>query len=330
MKKILIIEDDAVLRQNTAQFLKGAGYRAFVAKDGIIGVRQTLTHIPDLILCDISMPNMNGYEFYKTIQQISITSTIPLVYLSARAENEDIRAGMQLGADDYMIKPFDFTELLKVVETRLAKQEIIKRFYDEKFYALIDNPAIGVFIYQNGKFIFYNTKLASIFGYTYEEFSTINFDNLINENLIDKKRIFNEIDRCLINKKKSISLRFLALNRENEKVNVNLFGTAISYKGVTSFVGNIIDYMDEFYSHYSRIYHKKSTLNLSPRELQVLEFICLGKTTKEISEELILSQRTIESYRSNLLEKTECRNIAELIMFALRHRLIGLGEDKIT
>ena len=329
MKKILIIEDDAVLRENTAEFLKGEGYKVFVAKDGIIGVQQTLAHLPDLILCDISMPNMNGYEFYKTIQQILITSTIPLVYLSARTENEDIRAGMQLGADDYIIKPFDLIELLKVVKTRLAKQETIERFYDEKFYALIDNPAIGVFIYQNGEFIFYNTKLASIFGYTYEEFAAINLSNLIDENLTSKKRILNEIDRCIIDKKKSISLRFLTVNKENEKVNVDLFGTAISYQGATCLVGNIIDYMDEFYGHYSRIYSEKSILKLSTRELQVLEFICLGKTTKDISEELNLSQRTIESYRSNLLEKTECKNIAEIIMFAFRHRLIGLGEDKI-
>ena len=329
MKKILIIEDDVVLRENTAEFLKGKGYKVFVAKDGIIGVQQTLAHIPDLILCDISMPNMNGYEFYKTIQEIQNTSTIPLVYLSARAATEDIRAAMQLGADDYIIKPFDYLELLKVIKTRLAKHDSIERFYDEKFHALIDNPAIGVFIYQNRKFIFYNTKLASIFGYTYEEFASITLNDLINENITTKKRILNEIDRCLITKKKPISLRFLSINKENEKVNVDLYGTAISYKGVTSLVGNMIDFMDEFYSHYSRIYNEKSTLKLSPRELEVLEFICLGKTSKEISVELKLSQRTVESYRSNLLEKTECKNIAEIIMFAIRHRFIGLGEDKI-
>ena len=90
MKKILIIEDDTVLRENTAEFIKGQNFKVFIAEDGLVGVQQTLKHLPDLILCDISMPNMNGYDFYKTIKQIKATSTIPLVFLSAKTENEDI------------------------------------------------------------------------------------------------------------------------------------------------------------------------------------------------------------------------------------------------
>jgi CheY-like chemotaxis protein len=81
MKKILIIEDDTVLRENTAEFIK-ANFEVFIAEDGLVGVQQTLKHLPDLILCDISMPNMNGYDFYKTIKQIKSTSTIPLVFFS--------------------------------------------------------------------------------------------------------------------------------------------------------------------------------------------------------------------------------------------------------
>jgi DNA-binding response OmpR family regulator len=100
MKKILIIEDDIVLRENTSEFIKKQNFEVFIAEDGLIGIQQTLKHLPDLILCDISMPNMNGYDFYKTIKQIKATSTIPLVFLSAKTKNEDIRIGMQMGADD--------------------------------------------------------------------------------------------------------------------------------------------------------------------------------------------------------------------------------------
>ena len=90
MKKILIIEDDTVLRENTAEFIKGQNFEVFIAEDGLVGIQQTLKHLPDLILCDISMPNMNGYDFYKTIKQIKATSTIPLIFFSARTENEDV------------------------------------------------------------------------------------------------------------------------------------------------------------------------------------------------------------------------------------------------
>jgi DNA-binding response OmpR family regulator len=137
MKKILIIEDDPVLREITAKFIQGENFEVFVAANGLEGVQQTLQHLPDLILCDISMPYMNGLDFYTTIKQIKATATIPLVFFSASIENEDIRAGMRLGADDYIIKPFDFNELLKVIQTRLVKHEKIVQFGDEKFQAAI-------------------------------------------------------------------------------------------------------------------------------------------------------------------------------------------------
>ena len=197
MKKILVIEDDQILRENTTEFLRGENFEVFVAKDGLEGVQQTLKNLPDLILCDISMPNMNGYDFYKTIKQIKATSTIPLVFFSAKTENQDIRAGMQLGADDYIIKPFDFFELLKVIKTRLDKYETIEKFNDEKFNALIKHPTLGMFIFQNGKFLYYNETLHTIFGYTKEAFSTVTFKELLLDDTASQITVLNQIDRCL-------------------------------------------------------------------------------------------------------------------------------------
>lgn len=324
MKKILIIEDDPVLRENTAEFIRGEGYKVFVAEDGMKGIQAALAHIPDLILCDIAMPNMNGFEFYKTIQQIQITSTIPLVYLSARTEKEDIRAGMQLGADDYITKPFDFMELLRVIKIRLAKHQAIAKFYDEKFYALIDNPSVGVFIYQDNEFILYNSKLASLFGYTFGEFATLNFNDLIDASWNTKPKILNEIDRSLKDIKNTISLQFTAIDKDRKKVTVDLYGSVLLYKGVPSLIGNISVLANPFSGVTSKIYEEKGQIKLSPRELKVLELICLGNTTSEISELLNLSNRTIETYRANLLIKTNCKNAAELIMYALRHRFVSI------
>ena len=323
MKKILIIEDDAVLRENTAEFIKGENFEVFVAEDGLIGVQQTLKHLPDLILCDISMPNMNGYDFYKTIKQIKSTSTIPLVFFSARTENEDIRAGMQLGADDYIIKPFDFYELLKVVKTRLAKYETIEKFNDEKFHALINHSRLGVYIYQDNKFLFYNKTLAVIFGYDYEEFSAINFEELLNEKYCDKTKILNEIDRCLKDTKGSVSFKFEAVHKTFPNVFIEMFGCIITYQGLPSLVGNITN-LDKNQDSLIIKYTKESPIKLSNRELEVLQLISKGKSTLETSKKLFLGQRTIETYRANLLEKTESKNIAELIMYAIRNKLIKI------
>jgi len=324
MKKILIIEDDTVLRENTAAFIKGQNFEVFIAEDGLVGVQQTLKHLPDLILCDISMPNMNGLDFYKTIKQIKATSTIPLVFFSARTENEDVRAGMKLGADDYITKPFNFFELLRVINTRLAKYDTIKQINDDKFNAIINHPTLGIFIYQNDKFIFYNTALANIFGYDYDDFSSINFENLLDDKNSNKTKILNDFNLCLGELEISISLKFEAIHKTSNTVFVELIGSVITYNGQTSIVGNINKLDAENSVPFIFKHTKDISTKLTKRELEVLKLICIGKSTLETSQTLCLGLRTIETYRANLLEKTDSKNIAELIMYAIRHGLIKI------
>ncbi|ARV07429.1 hypothetical protein BTO04_12340 [Polaribacter sp. SA4-10] len=324
MKKILIIEDDNVLRENTAEFIKGQNFDVYIAEDGLMGVQQTLKHLPDLILCDISMPNMNGYDFYKTIKQIKSTSTIPLVFFSARTEIEDIRSGMQLGADDYITKPFNLYELLKVINTRLAKYNTLKQINNEKFHALIDHPTLGIYIYHNNKFLFYNNPLANIFGYNYEDFASINIVDLLDEKNCDKKKILNDLDRCLKDSTGSISIKFKASHKNSNPVLVELFGTVITYKGKPSLAGNVFKIRDLNKNLSNSKDNLETIPKLTHRELEVLKLICKGKSTLETSKILFLGQRTIDTYRSKLLDKTESKNIAELMMYAIRNRLIKI------
>ena len=322
MKKILIIEDDIVLRENTAEFIKGQNFEVFVAEDGLVGIQQTLKHLPDLILCDISMPNMNGYDFYKTIKQIKVTSTIPLVFFSARTESEDIRIGMQLGADDYITKPFSLYELLKVINTRLTKYETLEKVNNEKLHALIEHPTLGIYIYQNSKFLIYNKPLANIFGYDYDNFSSINFEQLIDDKNFNKTKILEDLDRCLKDLKGTISLRFEAIHKTLNTVFVELSGSVITYRGHASLAGNIIKINTKKTTPHTFKESTNTLPKLSNRELEVLELICKGNSTLETSKILFLGQRTIETYRAKLLDKTNSKNIAELILFAIRNGLI--------
>ena len=322
MKKILIIEDDIVLRENTAEFIKGQNFEVFVAEDGLVGIQQTLKHLPDLILCDISMPNMNGYDFYKTIKQIKVTSTIPLVFFSARTENEDIRIGMQLGADDYITKPFSLYELLKVINTRLTKYETLEKVNNEKLHALIEHPTLGIYIYQNSKFLIYNKPLANVFGYDYDNFSSINFEQLIDDKNFNKTKILEDLDRCLKDLKGTISLRFEAIHKTLNTVFVELSGSVITYRGHASLAGNIIKINTKKTTPHTFKESTNTLPKLSNRELEVLALICKGNSTLETSKILFLGQRTIETYRAKLLDKTNSKNIAELILFAIRNGLI--------
>ena len=231
---------------------------------------------------------------------------------------------MQLGADDYITKPFSLHELLKVIKTRLNKHEQLEQDNNEKFHALIDHPVLGIYIYQNGKIILHNKTLAAIFGYSYDEFSSINLEDLLDDKYCNKTKILNEIDRCLKESKGSISFKFEALHNTLNTVFVELFGSVITYKGHTSIVGNVIRLDNENPSPFIFKETKDLSSKLTSRELEVLELICVGKSTLEVSKSLFLGQRTIETYRANLLEKTGSKNIAELIIYAVRNGLIRI------
>ncbi|WP_242032125.1 putative bifunctional diguanylate cyclase/phosphodiesterase [Microcoleus sp. FACHB-672] len=130
MRKILVIEDEALVRANILEILEAGGeFDAIGAENGKIGVRLAKEHLPDLILCDIMMPELDGYGVLNELKTDAATAAIPFIFLTARADKTDLRQGMNLGADDYLTKPFRRTELLGVVATRLEKQLAVQHQY---------------------------------------------------------------------------------------------------------------------------------------------------------------------------------------------------------
>jgi len=123
MKKILLIEDDAQTRTNLATVLKMEGYEAITAPNGRIGVELARKELPSLILCDISMPEMDGYAVVQALRADPETQALPFIFLTAKGERQDQRAGMSLGADDYLSKPCSVTELLGAIRARLKRRE---------------------------------------------------------------------------------------------------------------------------------------------------------------------------------------------------------------
>lgn len=126
MKRILVIEDNADVRENLGEILSLSGYEVMTAENGKIGAAKALADLPDLILCDIMMPELDGYGVLHIISRSAKTADIPFIFLTAKAEKEDFRRGMSLGADDYIIKPFDDVALLQTIENRLKKSERLR------------------------------------------------------------------------------------------------------------------------------------------------------------------------------------------------------------
>ncbi|WKZ60651.1 MAG: response regulator [Cyclobacteriaceae bacterium] len=129
MKKILLIEDNLDVRENTAEILSLANYDVHTAENGKIGVELASKEKPDLIICDIMMPELDGYGVLHILSKKPETASIPFIFLTAKTEKADIRKGMTLGADDYLTKPFDDTDLLNAVEARLNKISLLKKQY---------------------------------------------------------------------------------------------------------------------------------------------------------------------------------------------------------
>ncbi len=130
MKKILVIEDNWEVREILEEILDLSGYQVTTAEDGSIGAKKALANPPDLILCDIMMPRLDGYGVLNILSKKPATAKIPFIFLTAKSEKEDFRRGMNLGADDYITKPFHKNELLEVIEIRLKKSERLTSSFD--------------------------------------------------------------------------------------------------------------------------------------------------------------------------------------------------------
>ncbi|MGZ5221531.1 MAG: response regulator [Chitinophagaceae bacterium] len=127
MKKILLVEDNDDIRNNTAEILELSGYKVIVAENGKRGVELAIEHKPDLIICDIMMPVLDGYGVLHAVHKNDEIKNTPFIFLTARTERSDFRKGMELGADDYITKPFDGTELLNAVDSRLKKIDLLRQ-----------------------------------------------------------------------------------------------------------------------------------------------------------------------------------------------------------
>jgi CRP/FNR family cyclic AMP-dependent transcriptional regulator len=113
MKKILVIEDNIEVRENIAEILELSNYEVVTAENGKRGVELSLQHTPDLIICDIMMPELDGYGVLHLLNKHIETYGIPFIFLTAKSEKTDLRKGMEMGADDYITKPFDGIEIVK-------------------------------------------------------------------------------------------------------------------------------------------------------------------------------------------------------------------------
>lgn len=144
MTKVLIIEDESIIRENLKELLEIYNYYVIDAEDGVIGVKRAYEEKPDIILCDINMPNLNGFDVLKKLQSNPETFAIPFLFLTAFSEKENFREGMRLGADDYITKPYQKDDVINAIETRIKKSYSLAVKSNEKIEALRKSISMSI------------------------------------------------------------------------------------------------------------------------------------------------------------------------------------------
>ena len=123
MRRILVIEDEPEMRRNIVTLLRFHEYEPIEAENGRQGVELARREKPDLILCDVMMPELDGYGVLQALQQDAVLALVPFIFLTAKGDKDDLRSGMNLGADDYLTKPVDNADLVRAIETRLRRSQ---------------------------------------------------------------------------------------------------------------------------------------------------------------------------------------------------------------
>jgi PAS domain S-box-containing protein len=291
---------------------------------------------------------MNGYEVYSILAQNSATSFIPFIFLSAKTEKEDIRVGMQMGADDYITKPFDYDELLKAIELRIAKREKLINATESGFKAMLDSTLTGIIIYQNDKIKFANSKFLKTFGFTKEELAGVDFFEIVDKDYRDD--VVNKVRRCIKGIQSSFSITFKAKTKNGDTPNIDCWGGLSTINGQNALIANLINIneyrenaedrnqssisshikekTDAKFANGEVLGHKKGEIinpdGLTTREIEILQQICMGLTNQEIADKLFLSVRTVDTHRGNILSKTGVSNTAGMVVYAIKHSLFSV------
>jgi DNA-binding response OmpR family regulator len=252
-KTILVIEDETAIRENIVELLELADYKVLVAENGKVGVEIAKTSSPDLILCDIMMPELDGYGVIKILSKNYSTSTIPFIFLTAKSEKTDIRKGMMLGADDYITKPFLETELLDAIDNRLKRYEMLQQNFGMDLDQL--------------------TNYVNVAGYKALEQLC---QNRKQKSFHKKEEIYRQGDAA--------NYLYLITKGCVKCVSIDSYGKTMvnEIHGVNTFIG-YVTLMENTEYHESAIAMEDTVVTLIPR----IEFVDLIKSNSEVASHLI-------------------------------------------
>lgn len=356
-KKVLIIEDDENLGSTIQTILLFNNYDVCFVNNGASGIQKAFEYNPDVILCDINMDTIDGYQVYKVLEESSILKRIPFIFLTGSSDLEDIRFGMSLGADDYLVKPFNNADLIRSIEKRLEKFSAIRDEARFEFNQLFNLSPVGIFLFDGVKLFKANQAFLKLSKISDSNVKGLNLKELLDQTSISK--IQDNIQKHLQDRNEAFNGEVTLITTDKKESKINLivsefekFSSYNLYIGLVSPVTNSSavvkdhQYADEVYKllkhenikisealgeKITEIFKQKS-LNPKKQNNTVFtkrenEILCLsmeGLPIKIIADRLAISDRTVEKHRAKLMEKSGANNMIEVIVYALKHSLIEI------
>jgi len=352
--KILIIDDDQRLGRTIENVLKSNGYGVCFANNGALGIQKAFEYNPDLILCDINMNPIDGYQVYNVLKESSLIDRTPFIFITGNSDLQDIRFGLNLGVDDYFVKPFDNSNLIRSIEKRLSKYRRLKEIGKQEFKALFKLSPYGIFLFDGNMIFEANPALVRILELDATKLTSYSIREILD--IASFQKIEVRIHKCTKGLLNSFSENVSLASRNGQKKQVFLSVSVYEkYSNHTLMMGLVIqnpsnetvadvyvseilkilkkenivvtDAMGKKLTDILRIHTvkiKKQASIFSDRENQVLHLSMEGLPIKTIADKLSISDRTVEKHRSSMMGKTNSKNMIEVIVYALRNNLIDL------
>jgi len=350
--KILVIEDDQIQSKIIHDILTSKDYDVSVANNGALGIQKAFEYNPDLILCDINMDNIDGYQVYNVLKESSLIDQVPFIFISGNSELDDIRLGLDMGADDYFVKPFNAEALVQAIAKRLCRFKKLKEIGKREFKALFELSPNGIFLFDEHVLFDANPALIEILGIERANLTSYSIKDVIEP--VSFQAIEERIKRCSKGLLNSFSEKVFLRSGDKNKYKVKLFISAYEkFTGYSLMIGLVTLFKnseepESFESDVLRVLKRENVVVsellreqltdvfkrqsiasenqvqrfFSKRETEVLCLSMEGLPTKLIADQLSISDRTVEKHRANLMEKTNSKNMIEVIVFALRNNLI--------
>ena len=353
--RILLIDDDQRLGRTVKNIFSAEGYDVFYADNGALGIQFAFEYSPDLVLCDIRMDPIDGYQVYKILKESSLIEYVPFVFLTVCSDLEDIRFGMDLGADDYFVKPFDNDNLIRSIESRLLKFKKLKESGRQGFKTLFEFSPNGIFLFTRSAVVDANPALLRVLGLERDEIVKLRMEDLFEKSSI--RKINDNVLRCYAGIGESFREHLKIITKTGEVTDVSVLISVYEKNSWPSLLIGMINLENEYFGTVDRVHAESEVIQtllreniiitnslrkkladifkeqrvnpnkqregfFSTREFQILKLSMEGLPMKLIADRLSISFRTVENHRAKMMEKTGANNIIEVIIYALRNKLI--------